>query len=74
MWNVTVKGLLAHKLRLALTALAIVLGVTFIAGTLVTSLLALIFGTVIGVGAATTFDICVSATIFVRAVKSFSKS
>ena len=35
MWNVTIKGLLAHKLRLALTALAIVLGVTFIAGTLV---------------------------------------
>jgi putative ABC transport system permease protein len=35
MWNVTLKGLLAHKLRLALTALAIVLGVTFISGTLV---------------------------------------
>jgi len=34
-WRVTVKGLLAHKLRLALTALAIVLGVTFIAGTFV---------------------------------------
>src|SRR5271165_2605689 len=34
-WRVTIKGLLAHKLRLALTALAIVLGVTFIAGTLV---------------------------------------
>jgi putative ABC transport system permease protein len=34
-WKVTVKGLLAHKLRLALTALAIVLGVTFISGTLV---------------------------------------
>jgi putative ABC transport system permease protein len=33
--NVTIKGLLAHKLRLALTALAIVLGVTFIAGTFV---------------------------------------
>ncbi|HEX4433250.1 MAG TPA: ABC transporter permease, partial [Acidimicrobiales bacterium] len=31
----TIKGLLAHKLRLALTALAIVLGVTFIAGTFV---------------------------------------
>src|ERR1700722_3968599 len=30
--NVTIKGLLAHKLRLALTALAIVLGVTFISG------------------------------------------
>ena len=35
MWHVTIKGLLAHKLRLALTALAIVLGVTFIAGTFV---------------------------------------
>ena len=35
MRNVTIKGLLAHKLRLALTSLAIVLGVTFIAGTFV---------------------------------------
>ena len=35
MRNVTFKGLLAHKLRLALTALAIVLGVTFISGTFV---------------------------------------
>ncbi|HEX3981196.1 MAG TPA: hypothetical protein VHW93_08230, partial [Acidimicrobiales bacterium] len=35
MWKVTSKGLLAHKLRLALTALAIVLGVTFISGTFV---------------------------------------
>src|SRR5580704_16383414 len=35
MWRVTLKGLIAHKLRLALTALAIVLGVTFIAGTFV---------------------------------------
>jgi putative ABC transport system permease protein len=34
-WRVTIKGLLAHKLRLALTALSIVLGVTFIAGTFV---------------------------------------
>jgi putative ABC transport system permease protein len=33
--KVTIKGLLAHKLRLALTALAIVLGVTFISGTFV---------------------------------------
>ncbi|HUY23607.1 MAG TPA: FtsX-like permease family protein [Acidimicrobiales bacterium] len=31
----TIKGLLAHRLRLALTGLAIVLGVTFISGTLV---------------------------------------
>ncbi|HTW99270.1 MAG TPA: FtsX-like permease family protein [Acidimicrobiales bacterium] len=35
MWNVTRKGLLAHKLRLALTGLAIVLGVTFISGAFV---------------------------------------
>ncbi len=35
MGKVTLKGLLAHKLRLVLTALAIVLGVTFISGTLV---------------------------------------
>jgi putative ABC transport system permease protein len=35
MRNVTIKSLLAHKLRLALTALAIVLGVTFISGTFV---------------------------------------
>src|SRR5581483_10095256 len=34
-WKVTIKGLLAHKLRLALTGLAIVLGVTFISGTFV---------------------------------------
>jgi putative ABC transport system permease protein len=35
MWRTTWKGLLAHKLRLTLTALAIVLGVGFVAGTLV---------------------------------------
>jgi putative ABC transport system permease protein len=35
MRNVTLKGMLAHKLRLALTGLAIVLGVTFISGTFV---------------------------------------
>ncbi len=35
MWKVTIKGLLAHKLRLVLTGIAIVLGVTFISGTLV---------------------------------------
>jgi putative ABC transport system permease protein len=31
----TIKGLLAHKLRLALTALSVVLGVAFVAGTFV---------------------------------------
>src|ERR1700729_3140194 len=35
MWKVTISGLLARKLRLALTALAVVLGVTFVTGTLV---------------------------------------
>ena len=35
MLRLTLKGLLAHKLRVALTALAIVLGVTFVTGTLV---------------------------------------
>lgn len=35
MRKVTIKGLLARRLRLALTALAIVLGVTFVTGTLV---------------------------------------
>ncbi len=35
MWRVTIKGLLAHRLRLALTGPAIILGVTFITGTLV---------------------------------------
>ncbi len=35
MWKATLKGLLAHKLRLALTALAIVIGVMFVSGTFV---------------------------------------
>src|SRR5438477_8690896 len=35
MGKITLRGLLARKLRLALTALAIVLGVTFVTGTLV---------------------------------------
>ncbi|HXY72894.1 MAG TPA: ABC transporter permease, partial [Actinomycetota bacterium] len=33
MWSATLKGLLAHKLRLVLTTLSIVLGVGFVAGT-----------------------------------------
>ncbi len=33
MWRITVKGILAHKMRLALTAIAIILGVTFVSGT-----------------------------------------
>src|SRR5262245_38612187 len=35
MWRATIKGLLAHKLRLALTALAVILGVAFVSGTYV---------------------------------------
>jgi putative ABC transport system permease protein len=35
MWKTTIRGLAAHKVRLALTALAIVLGVGFISGTYV---------------------------------------
>jgi putative ABC transport system permease protein len=35
MWNATIKGLLSHKLRLVLTAIAIVLGVSFVSGTYV---------------------------------------
>ena len=35
MRRVMIKGLLAHKLRLALTALSVVLGVAFVAGTFV---------------------------------------
>src|SRR2546426_4504975 len=35
MRNATIKSLFAHKLRLALTALSIVLGVSFVSGTLV---------------------------------------
>lgn len=35
MWRVTLKGLLAHKVRYALTALSVTLGVAFMAGTFV---------------------------------------
>lgn len=35
MWRATWKGLLAHRFRLALTALAVILGVAFVAGTYV---------------------------------------
>jgi putative ABC transport system permease protein len=49
MWKATIKSLLAHKLRLALTGLAIVLGVTFVSGTLVlTDTLSNTFNTLFG--------------------------
>jgi putative ABC transport system permease protein len=35
MWRITLKGVLAHRLRYALTALSVLIGVAFIAGTLV---------------------------------------
>jgi putative ABC transport system permease protein len=35
MWRATIRGLLAHKVRLGLTALAIVLGVAFVSGTFI---------------------------------------
>ena len=35
MWKATISGILARKVRLALTALAVVLGVTFVSGTYV---------------------------------------
>ena len=35
MRRVTIKGLLAHKLRFALTALAVMLGVSFMSGTMI---------------------------------------
>ena len=35
MWKATIKGILARRVRLALTALAVVLGVTFVSGTYV---------------------------------------
>jgi putative ABC transport system permease protein len=35
MWRITLPGLLAHKVRYALTAVAVVLGVAFMAGTLI---------------------------------------
>ncbi|MEI8051650.1 MAG: FtsX-like permease family protein [Actinomycetes bacterium] len=35
MWRVVLRGIIRHKLRVALTGLAIILGVTFVTGTLV---------------------------------------
>ena len=35
MWKATIKGILARKLRLALTTLAVLLGVAFVSGTYV---------------------------------------
>ena len=35
MWKATIRGLLARRVRLALSALAVMLGVSFVAGTYV---------------------------------------
>ena len=35
MWRATISGVLARKVRLLLTALAVILGVTFVSGTYV---------------------------------------
>ena len=35
MWNVTIKGILARKVRFLLTGVAVMLGVAFVSGTLV---------------------------------------
>ena len=68
MWKVTIKGLLAHKLRLALTALAIVLGVTFISGTFVlTDTLHNTFNTLFG-------NIYQNVDFQVRGVSQFNSS
>jgi len=37
MWKVSIKGILAHKIRIVLTSIAVVLGVSFMTGTLVLS-------------------------------------
>ena len=58
MWRTTLRSLLSHKLRMALSALAIVLGVAFIAGTLVfTATLSKTFGDLF---AATSADVNVA--------------
>src|SRR3974390_361956 len=68
MWTVTIKGLLGPKLRLALTALAIVLGVTFISGTFVlTDTLHNTFNTLFG-------NIYQNVDFQVRAVAQFNSS
>jgi putative ABC transport system permease protein len=66
MRRVTIKGVLAHKLRLTLTSLAIVLGVTFISGTFVlTDTLHNLVSTLIG-------DVYQKIDFQVRGVAQFS--
>jgi len=59
MWRITLKGLSAHRLRLVLTALSVVLGVAFVAGTFVlTDTMARVFDDLIR-GGGSTVDVLV---------------
>jgi putative ABC transport system permease protein len=58
-WKVTLKSLLAHRLRLVLTTLSVVLGVAFVAGTLVlTDTMSAVFDDLVR-GGTETFDVLV---------------
>lgn len=49
MWKPTIKGLIAHRLRLGLTTLAVVLGVAFVAGTFIlTDTMSRVFDNLLG--------------------------
>jgi putative ABC transport system permease protein len=66
MRNAVVKSLLAHKLRLALTAISVVLGVSFITGTFVlTDTLSRTFDTLFG-------DVYRNTDVVVRAKAAFT--
>jgi putative ABC transport system permease protein len=61
MWLVTIKGLLAHRVRLVLTTLSVVLGVAFVAGTFVlTDTMSSVFDDLVR-GGAGTIDVLVRA-------------
>ena len=65
MVRAVLKGILAHKLRLALTAMAVVLGVSFVAGTFVlTDTINKTFDTLFG-------EISADTDVSVRAVSGF---
>jgi putative ABC transport system permease protein len=60
-WLVTIKGLLAHRVRLVLTTLSVVLGVAFVAGTFVlTDTMSSVFDDLVR-GGAGTVDVLVRA-------------
>jgi putative ABC transport system permease protein len=61
MWKVTLKGLLAHRVRLVLTTLSVVLGVAFVSGTYVlTDTMGRVFDDLVR-GGAGTIDVLVRA-------------